>query len=519
MLVLEVLRLYEQLSYSLREIENTSICSKTTAGKIINRCKELNLNYDVAKTLTEKKLKSLIFPETPGRQTKKLPDYSVIHQKLNTSKKNQQYLWEDAVQRGETDLSYSRFCFHYRNWKNEQGYGVYTPIDRKPGEKLYVDWAGDTLKCVFDSQKGKLLKTYFFVSTLGVSGYPYCEATTNMDQFSFNNAHVNALKWYGALPKIIVPDNCQTAVTRASMWDPKLNRAYLELAQHYKVAIHPARVRKPKDKASVETTVKWLETWLLEFLKDTGPFYSLNELNEVIKRRLKELVNRNYTESTRKNETRLSLYQKVDLPAMRALAKSHMEIYDFKRGTVPDYYHAMYDSFYYSIPYYLFKKPYTLHAFQNRIQIFVGNEQVALHQRKYSGKRYVTKTEHMPEKDKYYLSLGQKDGNYYRRWASNYSQECRDVIESILSSFDYEPQGYKSCLGILMLAKKYSIQTLNAACSKALELNSPSYTTVSRLLKTNAQFIQTSVCANETVPEPEDLRTKQWKSLKIGGLK
>lgn len=167
MLVLEVLRLYEQLSYSLREIENTSICSKTTAGKIINRCKELNLNYDVAKTLTEKKLKSLIFPETPGRQTKKLPDYSVIHQKLNTSKKNQQYLWEDAVQRGETDLSYSRFCFHYRNWKNEQGYGVYTPIDRKPGEKLYVDWAGDTLKCVFDSQKGKLLKTYFFVSTLG----------------------------------------------------------------------------------------------------------------------------------------------------------------------------------------------------------------------------------------------------------------------------------------------------------------------------------------------------------------
>ena len=519
MIILEVLRLYEQMYYSLREIEKTTICSKTTAGKIIKRCKELNLDYENAKTLTEKELKKLVFDERVGRPSKTLPNFSIIHQKLTTSKKNLQYLWEETVQNGQTDLGYSRFCYQYRQLKYSQGVGVYTPLERVPGQKLFVDWAGDTLNCVFDGAKGQLSKAYFFVSTLGVSSYPYCEATPNMNQYSFNSAHVNASQWYKALPKIIVPDNCQTAVTRARMWDPKLNIAYLELAQYYKVAIEPARVRRPKDKSPVEASIKWLETWLLEWVKDLGPFNSFIELNKVIKERLIELINRNYTEKPRQHESRLSLFEKVDLPEMRALPKEPYQVYDFKIGTVPDYYHAQYDSFYYSVPYQLFKKQYTLHAYQNLIQIFVDKDQVAVHQRKYTGKRYATKAEHMPEKDKFFLKIGQKDGSYYRNWASKYGEGCKTVIETILASYDYEPQGYKSCLGILMLSKKYTPQILNDACNKALELNSPYYTTVTRILKSNSQHIKISSCANEVVPAPEDLRTKQWQSLLSGGVK
>lgn len=296
MIILEVLRLHEQLSYSLRAIAKTSICSKTTAGKILKRCTEIGLDYETARTLSDKELKRQVFSEPVGRPVKKVPDYQRIHDKLSSSKKNLQYLWEEHVQSGATDLSYSRFCQQYREWKYSQGIGVYTPIDRVPGENLYIDWAGDTLKCVLDGETGELQKAYFFLTTLGDSSHPYCEASPNMKQLAWNSAHVNALKWYGALPKKFVPDNTRTAVSRAKMWDPKLNRAYLEMAQYYRVAIEPARVRRPKDKATAEAGVRWIETWLLEWLKDSGYFNSFAELNLEIRARMKVLCDRKYTE-------------------------------------------------------------------------------------------------------------------------------------------------------------------------------------------------------------------------------
>lgn len=517
MIIVEVLRLHELLSYSLREIEKTTMCSKTTAGKIVKRCKEIGLDYETARTLSDKELKKLVFVEPVGRPVKKMPDYQQVHEKRKSSKKNLQYLWEELVQSEETDLGYSRFCYYYRQWKYAQGIGVYTPIERRPGEKLFIDWMGDTLKCVLDRETGELQKAYFFITTIGDSSYPYCEAFPNMNQFSWNSAHVNALQWYGALPKIFVPDNCRTAVSRARMWDPKLNRAYLEMAQYYQVAIEPARVRHPKGKASAEAGVRWLETWLLEWLKDYGHFNSFVELNQAIKERMKVLCNRNYTEQHRKEETRKSLFEKRDLPEMRRLPERPFPVYDFKQGTVPDYYHAQYASFYYSIPYRLFKKPYTLHAYQNTVHIFIGKDQVAVHERRYFGRRYVTNPDHMPEKDRFYLHMGEKDGLHYRRWASSYGEACRAVIESILNSYEYEPQGYKSCLGLLISGKKWGKEVLNAACSKALELHCASYTGVTRILKNQAQAITRSSCAHESVPPPHDLRTKEWKTLCSGG--
>lgn len=517
MIILEVLRLHEQLSYSLRAIAKTSICSKTTAGKILKRCTEIGLDYETARTLSDKELKRQVFSEPVGRPVKKVPDYQRIHDKLSSSKKNLQYLWEEHVQSGATDLSYSRFCQQYREWKYSQGIGVYTPIDRVPGENLYIDWAGDTLKCVLDGETGELQKAYFFLTTLGDSSHPYCEASPNMKQLAWNSAHVNALKWYGALPKKFVPDNTRTAVSRAKMWDPKLNRAYLEMAQYYRVAIEPARVRRPKDKATAEAGVRWIETWLLEWLKDSGYFNSFAELNLEIRARMKVLCDRKYTEKRRNEETRKTLFEKRDKPAMRALPLYPFQVYDFKQGTVPDFYHAEYDKFYYSVPYRLYKKPYTLHAYQSTIYVFIGKEQVAVHERRYFGKRYVTNRDHMPEKDRFFLQMGEKDGLHYRKWASSYGDACRTVVDTILSTYAYEPQGYKSCMGLLILEKKWGKDELNSACGKALELHFASYTGVTRILKNKAQNIKGSSCAHESVPAPADLRTKEWETLFSGG--
>jgi len=230
-----------------------------------------------------------------------------------------------------------------------------------------------------------------------------------------------------------------------------------------------------------------------------------------------KLVERNFTSKPRKDETRKSLFEKRDRPVMRALPPSPFQVYDSKRGTVPDYYHIEYDSFYYSIPYTYYHQTYELHAYQHTIEIFIGNEQVAVHVRTYHGKRYVTKESHMPEKDRYYKKLGQKDGSYYKKWASYNGEACQIVIATILNSYDYEPQSYKSCMGILSLAKKFGTQALNSACKKAIEFNSISYTTVKRLLSQKNPQVQNSLCSNECVPLPSDLRTKEWETLLGGG--
>ncbi len=519
MIILEVLRLREQLSYSLREIEKTSICSKTTAGKILKRCKELGLDYRQAAALSHDALQEAVFPKPLGRPSKNAPDYHAVHEKILSTKKNLQYQWEALVAAGDITLSYSRFCELYRKWKEDQGFGVHTPFERKPGEKLFIDWAGASLNCILDQSTGELIRAYFFITTLGDSSYPYCEAFPSMDQFSWNHGHVNALKWYNAIPSIFVPDNTRTAVTRADMWDPKLNVAYLSLAQHYRVAIEPARVRKPKDKGSVECGVRWLETWLLEYLKEQGHFFSFGELNQVIRERMQILSKRPYTEKDRKHECRLSLYQKRDFPQMRGLPAHPFEVFDVKRGTVGNNYHVEYKNFYYSVPYRLFKKGYELHAYQSTISIFIGGNQVALHQRRYSGGRYVTNKDHMPEKDRFYLQFGEKDGSHYRQQARTYGEATESVIASILNTYDYEPQSYKACMGVLSFAKRYGKEVVERACARALLLGRPTYSGVSRILKNNSQDIQLPKSIKEHTPQPDDLRTDQWRNItsQVGG--
>jgi transposase len=185
-------------------------------------------------------------------------------------------------------MSYSQFCRRYKDWKDEAGKNVVMPMNREPGRELFVDWVGDTLDCVVDESTGELLTAHFFITTLGDSSYPFVEAFPDEKADKWIKGHVDSLRWYGGVPKIIVPDNTRTAVTSARYYDPEINKVYWDFAQHYAVAVVPARIRKPRDKGSVESGVGWLEVWLLEWLRGQV-FYSFRELNAAIKKRVKEL--------------------------------------------------------------------------------------------------------------------------------------------------------------------------------------------------------------------------------------
>jgi hypothetical protein len=248
---------------------------------------------------------------------------------------------------------------------------------------------------VTDAATGEVRTAHFFVAVLGYSCYPYAEAFPEEKMESWLTANIHALERFQGVPRVAVPDNTTTAVTKPHYYDPKLNEGYLSFAQHYGIAIVPARPYRPRDKSLAEGSVGWLETWLLEWLRDQQ-FFSFEELNRAIMQRLEALVRRAFQ---KRPGTRLSEFEEVDRPALRPLPPARYEIAQYVTRRVPDSYHVEYDGYYYSVPYTLFTQVVTIRATPTMIEAISSNrERVALHVRRYSGSRYVTEHEHMPER-------------------------------------------------------------------------------------------------------------------------
>ena len=508
MTVLEILRLTE-MGYSQRKIGGSVKCSKSTVGEIQRRCQEIGLNYSQAAKLSDKEIKSLVYPIYSSRKViKPDPDYESIQNALKQdSNKNLQYLWEDYRSDNPEGLSYSQFCERFRRWKADTGQNVNMHIEREPGKEMLIDWMGDTLEVVYDSITGQVFKAYFFVTTLGYSGYPYAEAFPNQKQESWQQGHVNALNYYGGTSLIFVPDNLLTGVTKASHYEPVINQAYWELAKYYGVAVIPARIRKPQDKSPVETSIGWLETWLLSWLK-SQKFFSFAELNKAIRQRLAELIERPFQ---KRPGSRLSNFIEFDQPCLRPLPFKDFEIADMITKRLPDNYHVEYQGYYYSAPFGYFNQMVTIRATQKTIEIFDTNRiRIASHQRSFS-KRYVTDTAHMPERHRRYLEAKQFDGHRYRSWAKNIGPETAHVIDRMLRACHVEEQSYKACMGLLQLSKKYGDKRLEAACKKAAGLNSMTYTTVSNILKHSQDLVVLKLKPAAT-PEHENIRGAAYYS-------
>lgn len=514
MKITEILRLKEMNLFTYRDIAKSVGCSKTTVGDVLSRCRECGLTYATAVGMTQDEINQLVYPESFGpKQVKEEPDWERIHARLQSSRKlNLQYIWENEYRPDNPDgYSYSRFCAKYTDWKNATGKKVVLPQEREPGKELFIDWIGDKLPCVVDHDTGEVREAHFFVTTLGDGSYPFVEAFPDETQLNWNQGHIDALEWYGGLPRIFVPDNCKTAVVHTNLYDPELNHAYRELARHYGIAIIPARIIKPKDKASVESSVGWLETWLLEWLKDKL-YFSFEALNHDIRERVIELSKRNFKH---REGSRESVFLALDKPCLRPLPAEPFESFLTKMITrVPNNYHIEYDGFYYSVPYKYYSQPAVMHIFAKKIEVYTKDgERIAIHQRHFSGRRYVTDSEHMPENHKAVVAFRSFDGKYYRTKAALIGPSTGTFVKTLLEKADFEEQAYKSCMAVINFPKTYGDARVESACTKALSLNSVSYTTLKNILK-NGQDTQpatTNADAETPTPYHENLRVGEWE--------
>ena len=305
-----------------------------------------------------------------------------------------------------------------------------------------------------------------------------------------------------AYQESIVPDNLKNAITRANYYDPKLNPAYWEFAKHYEVAVIPARIKQPKDKAPVESSIGWLETWLLEWLRGKR-FFSFEELNRSIQTRLRELVKRPFQ---KRPGSREEVFIKVDKPALRPLPATRYEQAEYTLRRVPDNYHVEYDGFYYSVPFTMHKQQVTLRVSSDTLEIINENrERVALHIRRFTGSRYVTTRSHMPKNHQHQRDIELFNGPRYRSWAENIGTDTAFVINAMLTAQHIEETAYRSCMGVLQMGSKYGNDRLEAACGKARAINSCTYTTIKNILK-NAQDKTPVPSQAKPTPLHENLR-------------
>ena len=343
-------------------------------------------------------------------------------------------------------------------------------INRKPGEQVEVDWAGDPATIV-NPDTGEIIKAYIFVGVMTYSQYAYVEAFLDMKQRSWINAHIHMYEYFGGVARILVPDNCKTAVVHnGGFKDQQINETYQEMAEHYGTAIIPARVRAPKDKPNAEGTVGNISTWITAALRDEQ-FFALAELNRAIRDKL-ELFNQRLFQ--KKEGSRRSLFLGEEKPLLAPLPATRFELSDWNTVTVQFNYHISVDGMLYSVPYEYIKKKVDVRVTDTTIEIFYKHNRIASHRcPKGRPGQYSTITEHMPVDHQKYLEW---NGDRFRKWAERIGINTYTVVKAILTSKSVEQQTYRSCMGLLKLAEKYSDALLEAACKKALSYTaSPSY--------------------------------------------
>lgn len=342
------------------------------------------------------------------------------------------------------------------------------PVERIPGEKMYIDWVGDQPELLLDTTTGGLRKVHIFTTTLGFSSLVYAEIFLDEKLPHFIAGTVHALSYYGAVPKYLVPDNLKTAVTRLSKDELVLQSAFSDLETFYDTIILPPPPRKPKGKPTVENHVRFLETHLVEELKkDT--YTSLEALNAAVKKIVEDINQRPFQKKSDIRKSRMNGFEKYDKPRMNQLPGESYILCDYKYFLkVPDNYHLEYDAHYYSVLYTYKGKPAILKATMTEIRICDEyNQLICRHPRSYRDfPLYITDDSHMPPEYLYYKEVNAHDGAYYRRWASVYGESMVTLIDRILRSSKHEEQAYNSCAGVLHSCKDVPHRLIQEAAKK-----------------------------------------------------
>lgn len=325
----EVLRLKWAHKLSNRKIAKSCFISRSTVADYLLRAKLAGLSWPLDPELDDAAIENLLFPVTDKSvpAERRMPDIEYLYRELKRKSVTMQLLWYEYKQANPDGYQYSQFCNLYRQWVKKLDLTLRQ--EHRAGEKLFIDYAGQTVSIV-DPKTGEITEAQIFLATLGASNYTFAEASLSQDLPSWIKSHVHAFEFFGGVAKILVPDNLKAGVTNPCRYEPDINPTYQDLAEHYGTAVIPARSRRPKDKAKVESAVFVAERWILAALRN-HTFFSLTELNRAIAEKLHNLNNRKFQKL---NTSRSQLFETIDRPALKPLPSRPYEYAEWKKARV-----------------------------------------------------------------------------------------------------------------------------------------------------------------------------------------
>lgn len=474
--VKDILRLKHQNHLSVREIARSCGLPTSTVGDYLSRAEAADLGWPLPADLSDpqlmERLMNAVATPAPTAPAKPLPDWPAIHEQLRRKGVTLQLLWQEYRRDHPDGYRYSRFCERYDQWAQ-----TLDPVLRQPhhpGQKLFVDWAGQ--KVPIHQADGTVTQASLFVAVLGASNKIYAEAFPNEQLGHWISGHCHAFTYYGGVSRAVVPDNPKTAVIHACRYEPVLHQTYQEMAAHYGTVILPARPQKPRDKAKVETGVQIAERQLLAPLRDQR-FFSVAELNQALRPLLEKL---NAQPFQKLEGSRNSWFESQEKSQLLPLPAQPFELAVWTKAKVNIDYHAAVDNHFYSVPYQWVHQELNVRSTAHTVELFHQGQRVAAHVRSYAAGKFTTLEEHRPKSHQRYLDW--TPGRMVE-WAAKTGPQCAKVIEHILQNKPHPEMGFRSCLGIIRLGKGVGAQRLEAACSRALRFGTCSYRSIKSILE------------------------------------
>ena len=449
----------------------------TTVGDHVRRAKAAGLGWPLPDGLHDDALEALLFSSpAPAVVARPLPDWAKVHVELRRPHVTLMLLWLEHKETFPDGHAYSQFCELYRRWRRQVD--VVMRQEHKAGEKLFVDFPGRQIP-IYDARTGVVaFKAELFVAVLGASSYLYAEALRSQELLHWITGHVHVFEALGGCPRVVVCDNLRSGVTRPNRYEPDVNATYQEMAAHYGVAVIPTRSYKPRDKAKVEAGVLLAERWIMARLRNER-FTSLGEANIQIAG-LVEWVNA--PPFKKLAGSRASVFEEIDRPALRALPTDRYEFAVWRKAKVNIDYHieVRVDRHYYSVPYGLVGETVDVRMSAATVEVFCRHRRVASHPRKFTG-GFSTDRAHMPESHRRHAAW---TPSRIVGWAAKTGPATAKLTEVIMASRRHPEQGFRSCLGIVRLADRYSAERVEAACERALAVRAHSYRSVESILRT-----------------------------------
>jgi transposase len=496
--VREILRLAHE-GLPLRQIGVAVGVPFTTAGDHLRRAQRAGLSWPLPEGLDDTALEALLFPTGPAPEPHRpVPDWNHVHRELRRPGVTLMLLWHEYREDHPDGYSYSQFCLHYRAF--ERHLDLTMRQEHRAGERLFVDFPGQLLP-IYDRRTGEVaLEAELFVAVLGASSFLHAEAVASQSLEHWIGAHVHTFEALGCVPRVVVCDNLRSGVTRAHRYEPDVNASYEEMAAHYGMAIIPTRPGKPRDKAKVEAGVLLAERWILARLRNRR-FYSLGEANAAIAECVAAINERPFRKLP---GSRRSWFEELERPVMRPLPATRYEFARWRIGLKVNIdYHVESNRHYYSVPYQLVGARVDVRATASTVEVFHASRRVASHRRDDTPGRHSTDPAHMPVSHRRHAEWSP---SRIVAWAQRTGPATAALAEAILQARRHPEQGYRSCLGIIRLADRYSPERVEAACARALAVRALSYRSVESILRHGLDSQPLRAAPARTHPHHQNLR-------------